>query len=481
MSVVTLNKELIVVQDIETGIGQVDQSRGIGDRINASNLSYDGFTTIKDQVELRAISTNVLELNNTEAYTPYEDYNPATKKYVDDNIGGPGGGITVDPTPVEGSINAVSSGGTYDALLLKADKTYVDGLEHGKQDTLVNTVNIKSINGDTLLGSGDLVVAISYDSPAFTGVPTAPTAPIGDNSAQIATTAFVLANGGSGGGGVTDHGALTGLTNDDHKQYYNQARADSRYVTLNSKGVANGVVPLNASNTIDSAYLPWTGLSYQGGWDASTGTLPSSPSDGDLYSITVAGTLLVVPPGSSTGVPESTLVKVGELITYSANATYWYLMNANTAVNDARYVQLSGSIMTGFLEVPANASGNQVPRRSEIDTALALKAPLDSPTLTGIPVAPTAVAGSNTTQIATTKFVTDADNLKAPLASPALTGTPTAPTAGAGTNTTQLATTAFVLANSIQATEYSTSTVGGTVKMRLDGTTLYITNDGTDA
>lgn len=34
--------------------------------------------------------------------------------------------------------------------------------------------------------------------------------------------------------------------------------------------------------------------------------------------------------------------------------------------------------------------------------------------------------------------------LKAPLASPALTGTPTAPTAAAGTNTTQLATTAFV-------------------------------------
>ncbi len=35
-------------------------------------------------------------------------------------------------------------------------------------------------------------------------------------------------------------------------------------------------------------------------------------------------------------------------------------------------------------------------------------------------------------------------NAKAPLASPALTGTPTAPTAAAGTNTTQLATTAFV-------------------------------------
>lgn len=46
----------------------------------------------------------------------------------------------------------------------------------------------------------------------------------------------------------------------------------------------------------------------------------------------------------------------------------------------------------------------------------------------------------------TTVVVSLQDTLdtKAPLASPALTGTPTAPTASAGTNTTQIATTAFV-------------------------------------
>ena len=41
--------------------------------------------------------------------------------------------------------------------------------------------------------------------------------------------------------------------------------------------------------------------------------------------------------------------------------------------------------------------------------------------------------------------VTNALAAKAPLASPALTGTPTAPTAAAGTNTTQIATTEFVM------------------------------------
>ena len=62
------------------------------------------------------------------------------------------------------------------------------------------------------------------------------------------------------------------------------------------------------------------------------------------------------------------------------------------------------------------------------------------------------------------------DSVKAPLASPALTGTPTAPTADAGTNTTQIATTAFVKAavdasySTQQAMRYKgTVGTGGTV------------------
>ena len=153
------------------------------------------------------------------------------------------------------------------------------------------------------------------------------------------------------------------------------------------------------------------------------------------------------------------------------------------------------------------SSGTDLVRKSQVDSLLSAKAPLASPTFTGSPTTPTAVAGTNSTQIATTAFVNDAiagfgagdmskstydtDNdgkvdaaetadavpwsgitgkptsftpsshshsiaqitglqtaldAKAPLASPALTGSPTAPTATAGTNTTQIATTAFVAA-----------------------------------
>lgn len=66
----------------------------------------------------------------------------------------------------------------------------------------------------------------------------------------------------------------------------------------------------------------------------------------------------------------------------------------------------------------------------------------NSPAFTGTPTAPTASAGTNTTQLATTAFVDNAVN--AVYSSPTFTGTPKATTAAVGTNTTQLATTAFV-------------------------------------
>lgn len=68
-------------------------------------------------------------------------------------------------------------------------------------------------------------------------------------------------------------------------------------------------------------------------------------------------------------------------------------------------------------QVTGNASGsvaasnsNHFTRKGEVDSALALKANLASPSLTGTPTAPTATAGTNTTQIATTAFVQNASS-----------------------------------------------------------------------
>jgi hypothetical protein len=41
----------------------------------------------------------------------------------------------------------------------------------------------------------------------------------------------LLAEKGEDGAGVTDHGMLTGLSDDDHTQYHNDTRGDIRYYT----------------------------------------------------------------------------------------------------------------------------------------------------------------------------------------------------------------------------------------------------------
>ena len=153
------------------------------------------------------------------------------------------------------------------------------------------------------------------------------------------------------------------------------------------------------------------------------------------------------------------------------------------------------------------SDGTDLVRKSQLDALLAGKAPLASPGFSGSPTAPTPVAGTNSTQIATTAFVNDAIvgfgagdmarstydsdsdgkvdaaevadavhwsgitgkptsftpsshshsiaqvtglqsalNGKSSLTSPAFGGTTTAPTASTGTNTTQIATTGFVAA-----------------------------------
>lgn len=161
-----------------------------------------------------------------------------------------------------------------------------------------------------------------------------------------------------------------------------------------------------------------------------------------------------------------------------------FLKSGATAASEA-WTAIATSDVTGLdtaLTGKADASHTHTTSQvTGLDTALAAKAPLASPTFTGTPLVPTAAAGTNTTQAASTAFVstavanlvasapglldtldelaaalgddpnfattiTTALSAKAPLASPALTGTPTAPTAAAATSTTQVATTAMVQA-----------------------------------
>ena len=59
------------------------------DSTSSTRLANTSGTNTGDQdLSGKADKTNVLELNNTTSFTPSADYQPATKKYVDDNSGG---------------------------------------------------------------------------------------------------------------------------------------------------------------------------------------------------------------------------------------------------------------------------------------------------------------------------------------------------------------------------------------------------------
>lgn len=85
--------------------------------------------------------------------------------------------------------------------------------------------------------------------------------------------------------------------------------------------------------------------------------------------------------------------------------------------------------------------------------------------------ATTQSAGDNSTKIATTAYVDTGLALKSNIASPTFTGTPAAPTAAPGTNTTQLATTAFVTAAAFSSSLPSQTGNAG----------KYVTTDGSTA
>lgn len=101
-------------------------------------------------------------------------------------------------------------------------------------------------------------------------------------------------------GGVTDHGALTGLADDDHPHYYNQARGDARYSQLGHTHAITDVTGLQTAldNKLDDSQATAFGLSLLDDADATAarttlglGTAATSdttafqPADSELTAI----------------------------------------------------------------------------------------------------------------------------------------------------------------------------------------------------
>jgi hypothetical protein len=117
-------------------------------------------------------------------------------------------------------------------------------------------------------------------------------------------------------------------------------------------------------------------------------------------------------------------------------------------------------------------------------TALITKAPIASPTFTGIPSAPTAIAGTNTTQLATTEFVTTANAINANLTGDVLSiGNASTVVKINGTSLASLptgilknTTSTGIPSVAVAGTDYQTPLVAGTDYLAPNGSAANLTN-----
>lgn len=318
------------------------------------------------------------------------------------------------------------------------------------------TTGVASFNGRTgavVLTAADVsaVGAALLASPAFTGTPTAVTAAPGDASTKLATCAFVNAAITGFNAGVTSFNSRVGavvLTTADVT-----AVGGALLASPALSGTPSGPTATAGTNTTQLATtafvtqaiaaLPTAVASFNG----RTGAITFQASDISA----VGGALLASPAftGSPTAVTAAPLTNTTQL----ATCAFVVAALAGQAAGVSSFNTRTGAVTLTAADL-TGAGG----------------ALLAGPTFIGLPAAPTAAPGNNTTQLATCAFVTAAvaaasagvlsfnartgavtlqgSDISAAggalTASPALTGNPTAPTPSPGDSDTSIATTGFV-------------------------------------
>jgi len=175
--------------------------------------------------------------------------------------------------------------------------------------------------------------------------------------------------------------------------------------TVNGKALsgdvtlAKGDVGLgNVSNTADADKPVSTATSTALGLKADKTALPSGGTVGNLAKIGTGGNTV-----ADSGINPDDLARTAALGTAAAADTDDFATAAQGALADSA---VQPATLGGYVQTTRTVAGKPL----SADVALAVAdvsgaAPLASPALTGTPTAPTATAGTDTTQLATTAFV----------------------------------------------------------------------------
>ncbi len=344
-----------------------------------------------------------------------------------------------------------------------ATKSYVDNASvHNAVTTNVHGIT-NTANLATQSYAGDLVTSHSDDTTGVHG--------IADTSVLVTTSILTSHN--------DDTSNVHGITNTADlatKDYANSAITTHNNLTTSVHGIAD-TTALVTTTILNSHSDDTTGV--HGITNTADLVLTSdsrlsdtrTPTDDTVTTAKIVDSNVTAAKLAGDSV---TTAKIEDGAVTSAKIANGTIVNAD--INDSAAIDwtklgISSTVSAteiGYVDGVTSAIQTQLDAKyssASASTDLALKANLASPALTGTPSAPTAAAGNNTTQIATTEFVTGAvadliasapgalntlDELaaalgddanfattvtnslaaKAPLASPTFTGTVTLPASG---------------------------------------------------
>lgn len=296
-----------------------------------------------------------------------------------------------DTTSVHGITDTANLVYTTDSRLSDARTPTAHASSHGAAGSDPITVAQSQVTNL----STDLSAKANLASPTFTGTPAAPTAAADTNTTQVATTAFVVGQASSTNpvvNGVAAPGTSLRYSRQDHVHPTDTSRAALASPTFTGTPAApTAAADTNTTQIATTAYV-----------------VGQAGSSNPVMNGTVAvGTSLRysrqdhVHPTDTSRAPLASPALTGTPTAPNAAAD----TNTTQVATTAYVVGQAGSsnpLVNGTVAVGTSLRYSRQDHVHPTDTS---RAPLDSPTFTGTPAAPTAVTGTNTTQIATTAFV----------------------------------------------------------------------------
>ena len=256
---------------------------------------------------------------------------------------------------------------------------------------------------------GNVAVKAPLASPVLSGKPVAPTANVGDNSAQIATTEFVslaIAAGATAGatpdasatikGKILLTGELSGtaslptISNDAVIGKFLNGYASAEGTVSAADNIVKAIGKLNGNVAVKAPLAS----------PVLTGTPTAPTASAEINNMQIATTAFVKTAVAAATIPDASADVKGKIrLTGELAGT----ADAPTLSNAA----VTGKFLTNYASTTGVISDtdNILGAIGKLNGNVAVKAPLASPGLTGTPVAPTATPGDNSKQIATTEFV----------------------------------------------------------------------------